>query len=100
MNVDELVVSGAGVGLPNVGLGLVLLPLGYGVGLLGLTFLLCSMFICLVLSESVSEVLGGRKDFVASWVEMKTDRLNMENVLLVLDQLKIALLHWPIHHHH
>ena len=44
-------------GLPNVGLGLVLLPLGYGVGLLILTFLLCSMIICLVLSESVSQML-------------------------------------------
>ena len=46
-------------------------------------------------------MLGGRKDFfVASLGEMMTDKLNMENVPLVLDQWKIALLHWHIHHHH
>ena len=32
--------------------------------------------------------------------EMMIDKLNKENVPLVLDQWKIALLHWHIHHHH
>ena len=61
MNVDEII-FGVGVDLPSVGLGLVLLPLGYGVGLLSLTFMLCSMIIRLVLllSESVSQMWRGR----------------------------------------
>ena len=37
---------------------------------------------------------------MASWGEMMNDKLNMENVALVLDQWKIALLHWYINHHH
>ena len=45
-------------------------------------------------------MLGGRKDFEASWGEMMTDQLDMENVPLVLDQRKIALLHWHIHCRH
>ena len=83
----------AGVGLPNVGLGLVLLPLWYGVGLLSLTFLICSMIICLVLSGGVSQMLGGRKDFCGILGKMMADKLNMENVPLVLYQWKTALLH-------
>ena len=91
---------GAEVDLPNVGLGLVLLPLGYCVGLLSLTFLLCSMIICWCSQKVFPRCWEGRKTFVASWDEMMTDKLNMENVPLVLDQWKIALLHWHIHHHH
>ena len=52
------------------------------------------------LRKCFPDVGRDERTFVASWGEMMTDKLNMETVPLVLDQWKIALPHWHIHHHH